>query len=82
MVNTGLLIKVEQQRQLKIGERKVFTENILPTRIAEMADIKRVLGVEDVTPDMLKGNADLQKKLQEAGYDGLAIEHDVLIFRD
>jgi len=64
------------------SERKVFTENILPTRIAEMADIKRILDVEDITPDMLKENTLLQTRLKEAGYDGLAIDHDVLIFKD
>ena len=58
------------------------SHKILATRIAEIADIKRILYVEDITPDMLKENTLLQRRLNEAGYDGLGIDHDLLIFND
>jgi len=64
------------------GERKVFTEEILPSRIATEADVKRILAVEEITPEMLKNSKNLQLRLKEAGYDGLAIDHDVVLFRD
>ncbi len=68
----------------RAGPNKLRTSkrDMLPERIATEADIKSVLGVEEITDDLIKNSPSLQQKLQERGYDGFAVKHDVLIFTE
>lgn len=60
---------------------KVFREDILPTRVATLADIHNIYGTEDITADMLQ-DPTLATKLKEQGYDGLSIDEEIVIFKE
>ena len=55
----------------------------MPGNLATEADIKQVLQVDDITPELVKENFDqLVEQLEDRGYYGFAIGHDVLIFKN
>lgn len=59
---------------------KLYGEDILPTRIATLADVEQIYGGKDVTPAMLKDPL-LAKALKDKGYDGLSIADDIVVFK-
>jgi hypothetical protein len=60
---------------------KDASRSILPDRIANEDNIKAILGVDSVTPKMLRDNLQLQEVLKEKGYLGLTLGDKVLVFK-
>lgn len=58
----------------------LLKEDLLPSRIATMADVERLYGGKDVTPIMLKDPL-LKKALKDNGFDGLSIDKDIVVFQ-
>jgi len=58
---------------------KVITEKVDPDLIADEIDIQRILGVDNVTTDMIRNNPSLQERLK-LRYQGLIIDNEIVIF--
>lgn len=75
----GLYYSIDKGRAT--SGTKLSTKQVLPQRIAAEDDLKLLLGVENVTPKVIKQHPELKELLQDKGYIGLSLGDQVLVFK-
>ncbi len=70
---------VERMTKTK-GE--LFSEKLLPSRVATEEDLKIILGVDSIDKARLKTDKNIAKTLKNRGYDGLSIGDDIVMFKE
>lgn len=61
---------------------KIFSEKLLPSRVATEEDVKLLLGVDTVDKARFKTDKSIANLLKSRGYDGLSIGEDIVIFKE
>jgi hypothetical protein len=60
---------------------KVVTEEVHPHRIADSEAIKQVTGLEEITPEAIRGIPGLEQKLENKGFLGFNVGDKVILFK-